>query len=145
MVNYRHTATPKGRSAEIHVITNEVYIPSTQPDPIIIGPNSVMGQLQLIKDGGLGDFDGDLHSLSKIGVGFARILGLLHHNAIVDNQAYDSNQQLTGARLRVFDDEANVPATPGGSETTGLIQEYAITAEYAGIGALTNYQLKQVT
>ena len=73
-----------------------------------------------------------------------RILGLLHQNAILDLQQYDSGSQLTYARLRVFDSAARVPATPGGSETLGLIQVYEVRATYSGIGVATNYQLKRV-
>lgn len=73
-----------------------------------------------------------------------RILGLLHENAIVDNQTYDSNTQLTSARLRVFDKASNVPSTPGGSETLGLKYEYQIEAEYDGLNKLTKYILKRV-
>lgn len=143
-VYFQHLVTPVGFSVETHVITNEVFSPQVLPDPIVVGPASIMGQLELIKDGGLGDFDPAIHTLSKLGFGLERVLGLLHHNAIVDNQTYDTNQQITSARLRVFDSAANVPAAPGGSETTGLLQEYAVTMEYIGVGVLSNYQLKQV-
>lgn len=60
-----------------------------------------------------------------------RVLGLLHQNAIIDNQAYSSGQ-LTSARLRIFDIAANVPSTPGGSEIAGLLFEYQFTATYDG-------------
>lgn len=76
-----------------------------------------------------------------------RVLGLLHMNAMVDNQAYDAFGQLTSARLRVFSAPGNVPAAPGGSEgaLNGLIHEYAIEAEYAGRNQLTNYNVRRVT
>ncbi len=73
-----------------------------------------------------------------------RIAGLLHENAIVDNQVYDSLTQLLSARLRVFDHAGNVPASPGGSETTGLKYEYEVEAEYDGLNKLTKYVLKRV-
>lgn len=73
-----------------------------------------------------------------------RIAGLLHENSIVDNQVYDSLTQLTAARLRVFDRAANVPATSGGNETTGLKYQYEIEAEYDGLNKLTKYILKRV-
>jgi hypothetical protein len=73
-----------------------------------------------------------------------RIAGLLHENAIVDNQTYDSLTQLTSARVRVFDHAGNVPATAGGSETVGLKHEYQIEAEYDGLNKLTKYVLKRV-
>jgi hypothetical protein len=144
MVTYRHADEPAGSATEIHVITNEVYVPKSQPDPVIFGPNSIMGQLQIIKDGGEGDFDPDFHALTKIGANFTRALGLLHHNSMVDNQTYDASGQLLTARLRVFDDASNVPPEPGGSEVAGLIQEYSIEATYAGLNNLKSYVLKQV-
>jgi hypothetical protein len=144
LVTYRHTGNPKGFATELHVITNEVYVPHVQPDPVIFGPHSIMGQLSDIKDGGTGDFDGALHSLAKLGLGFERVLGLLHHNAIADKQVYDSNGQMTSARLRVFDSEANVPAAPDLDEIVGLLQEYEIIATYAGLNNLRSYVLKEV-
>ena len=144
IIYYKHETSPTGFAAETHIITNEVYIPSVIPDPIIIGPDSVMGQLELIKDGGTGLFDGSEHSLYNIGESFLRVLGLLHENSMLDNQQYDSNDQLTFARLRVFDSPANIPTTPGGSETTGLTQSYEVNAEYDGPNLARNFTMKRV-
>lgn len=80
----------------------------------------------------------------SMGASIARVLGLLHFNSMVDSQQYDVNGQLIAARLRVFDSVVNMPIAPGGSETVGLIQEYAIAAEYSGLNNLTNYTLKLV-
>jgi len=73
-----------------------------------------------------------------------RIAGLLHENAIVDNQTYDGLSQLLSARVRVFERADQVPSTPGGNETTGLKHEYEVEAEYAGLNLLTKYILKRV-
>jgi len=119
IIHYRHTVFPVGFATELHTITNEVYIPRTQPDPVIVGPQTIMGQLELVK-------------------------GLLHHNSIVDNHTYDGNGNLLTARVRVFDDPGNVPSAPGGSETTGLIAEFAIDAAHAGPGVNTSFRLTRV-
>ena len=74
----------------------------------------------------------------------ARVLGLLHRNGIVDNQTYDGQNQLTSARLRVFDSAGNVPTVPGGSETVGLLHEYELESEWSGVGIVTKFLLKQV-
>lgn len=105
--------------------------------------DTVGDQLEQIMDGGTGLFvPGDsLHSLKA---DLTRALGLLHHNAILDNQIYDGNTQLTFARLRVFDTEAHVPAVPGGSEVLGLLHEYTIHAEYDGLAVVKRYALKRV-
>jgi hypothetical protein len=83
-------------------------------------------------------------TLTAIQADLARVLGLLHRNAILDNQEYDEQSQLTFARLRVFDSVANLPATPGGSETTGLLHEYEISAEYDGLNIVRKFTLKQL-
>jgi hypothetical protein len=145
LMYYRHTTTPIGFAKEIHTITNEVYIPRTNPDPIVIGPQTIMGQLELIKDGGDGDFDETQDSLHDISLDFRRILGLIHDNGIVDNHQYDAGSNLTSARLRVFDSAVNVPTTPGGSETTGLLFEYVFTGEYTGTGLQSLWTGKRIT
>ena len=91
--------------------------------------------------GGIVDISTEVNLLSA---DLARVLGLLHQNAIVDNQTYDGQNQLTSARLRVFDSAVNVPTVPGGSETVGLLHEYSIEAEWAGIGAASKFILKRV-
>jgi hypothetical protein len=83
-------------------------------------------------------------SIAQMQADIARVLGLLHRNGILDNQTYDGQGQLTSARLRVFDSPANVPTTPGGTETAGLLQEYTIESEWAGLNVATKFVLKQV-
>lgn len=116
-VYYRHQASPVGFAVETHVITNEVYIPNTQPDPIIIGSETIMGQLEVVK-------------------------GLLHHNSMLDNQVFEEGQLLS-ARLRMFDVPGNIPAVEGGSETTGLLAEFQIESEYDA-GLNKKFVLKRV-
>jgi hypothetical protein len=82
--------------------------------------------------------------LAQMTADLARVLGLLHQNAILDNQTYDTLGQLTSARLRVFDSAANVPINPGGSETVGLTQQYGIEATYAGLNVVRRFSLKKV-
>lgn len=82
--------------------------------------------------------------LSQLQADVARVLGLLQLNSMVDNQQFDGFGQLTSARLRVFDSEANVPPTPGGDEATGLLQEYSLKSEYSGVNIVTQFTLKRV-
>lgn len=100
------------------------------------------------------NFSGDFY-LSEASVGLSadltgvkadlsRILGLLHYNAMVDNQTYDSDDQLLTARLRVFNSPSNVPPTPGGLADPNVIQEYAIQAEYTSTNRSRKYTLKKV-
>ena len=56
-------------------------------------------------------------SIATIATGVARLLGLSHDNVVIDNQTWDSDNNLTGARLRVFSSAALAnAATAGGSE-----------------------------
>jgi len=83
-------------------------------------------------------------SIDSIGVGVSRSLGLLHENSLVDSQDYDLDGNLVSARLRVFDSAVNLPVIPGGTETTGLLFEYLITAGYSN-GRLDEYKIERVT
>lgn len=106
---------------------------------------SIYDTLQQIMDGGTGLFDPASDSLYMTSADLTRVLGLLHHNAILDNQQYDPNSQLISARLRVFDTAAHVPSVPGGSETLGLLHEYTIESEWGGLAEASRYALKRVS
>jgi len=144
IVYFRHTAAPVGFSTEFHLITNDIFAPVAIAEPVVIG-NNVMSELARIKDGGTGNFDVTRDSLWHLGQNVGRVMGLLHENSMVDKQGYDTNGQLTSARIRVFDSAANLPAAPEGSETTGLLFEYTVTAGYAGLGVLNEYKIERVT
>lgn len=143
LVYFRHTIIPIGFATELHVVTNDVYAPVDIAEPVIIG-NNVMSELARIKDGGTGNFSTTRDSLYHTNQTLLRILGLLHENSIVDNQQYDENNQLNSARLRVFDSVGNLPSSPGGNETTGLLFEYTITADFESLGILKEYKIARV-
>lgn len=71
------------------------------------------------------------------------VRALLHDNGMVDNQTYVDGQ-LTSARLRMFDSAANVPTTPGGSETTGLLAEFLIESTYTA-GFNNKFTIKRIS
>jgi len=56
----------------------------------------------------------------------AIVRGMCQQNYILDNTVHNSLGLLLEGRIRIFDTAANVPATGGGSETTGLIATYNI-------------------
>ena len=87
--------------------------------------------------------DDVIPSLGQLEADFVIVKALLHENAMVDSQTYIDGQ-LTSARLRVFDDAANVPADPGGSETTGLLAEFSIESTYTAGGFNNKFTLKRV-
>jgi hypothetical protein len=117
LVYFKNPTPPVSFCVEVHQVTNEIYIPHTQPDPLIVGSQTVMGQLEIVK-------------------------GLLHHNSMVDNQTFD-NGQLTSARVRMFDLPNHVPAAPGGSEVLGRLAEFQITSEYDTQGMNKKFVLKR--
>jgi hypothetical protein len=117
VIYYRHESSPVGFAAETHVITNEVYIPHAQPDPILIGSDTIMGQLELVK-------------------------GLLHHNSMLDRQVYEGSL-LRSARLRMFDHPSRVPSSPDGNETLGRLAEFEIKADYES-GVNKSFVLKRI-
>lgn len=125
---------------EIHVLYNHEIL-AMEVEVRDADVDSINYELSLIKDGGSGDFNPATDSLHAQSLSLARILGLLHHNAILDNQTYDAYGNLASARLRVFDTKGNVPAVPGGGETVGLLHQYTIEAEHAGLGAATLFKL----
>lgn len=142
LVYYKST-DPEGFAQEVHAVTNEVYVPATLPDPIVIGPDSVMGQLEWIKDGGTASFNPVTDNMHVMAESTLRALGLLHHNAIVDLQVFDPDGQLTSARVRVFQNASQVPTTPGGNETSGLLHQYSIASTYRN-GLVSSFVLKRV-
>ena len=58
----------------------------------------------------------------------AVIRGLVQQNFILDETTYNTSGLLTACRIRIYDSAANVPSTGGGSETTGLLATYNVTA-----------------
>lgn len=70
----------------------------------------------------------------------ARILGLLHDNTVIDLQVYNSEGQLTSARIRAYDSSANAQI----AGTTGLLYTWTVTAMYNSNNQLTNYSVVRV-
>lgn len=68
--------------------------------------------------------------------GIDRILGLSHDNMVQDQQAYDSDKNMTSARVRVYDTAAHALA----AGSTGLLFTYAIAAAYTN-KLLTNFSM----
>ena len=89
---------------------------------------------------------GEALDVSSIRTNVLRLLGLVHENAVVDQQTYDSEQNLTSARIRVYDTAANANAAAAISPTpylTGLKFIYEVHAEYSG-GLLSKYYMTRL-
>ena len=65
-----------------------------------------------------------------------RLLGMLHENAVFDQQVYNLVGKLTGGRLRCFTSKAAADA----QDTGGLVFAYQITAEYSN-NQLSSYKI----
>lgn len=85
------------------------------------------------------------NALDDLAATLARVLGLVHENAFIDNMVY-ANGVLVTARVRVFNSGATcAAATDGGSETAGLVATYAIeaTTEQGGTDLKTYRMVRQ--
>jgi hypothetical protein len=144
LVYFENTGTPQGSTVETHIFTNELVISAAEPNPLTEVSDAILDELEQMKDGGTGDFDPSTDSLHALGESAIRLAGLSRENSIYDQIVVDEYDQPKFGRLRVFDSAANVPSTPDGYETTGLLHEYVIEATYAGRNLLTSFVLKRV-
>ena len=85
------------------------------------------------------DLESELVEVSSDKTNILRILGLLHHKAILDSQMYDAAGNLTSARVRAYDtqDHANL----GG--LTGLLFTWQVVAVYTN-GRVSDFRIKEV-
>jgi hypothetical protein len=84
-------------------------------------------------------------SVDDLAAKIARILGLVHENAFIDETVFDSWGQLTTCRIRIFDSKEHAElATDGGSEALGLIATYHMAATYEAAGRLGTYRYLKV-
>lgn len=65
-----------------------------------------------------------------------RILGLLHENTVVDQQTYNTNNQLLTARIRAYDSKTNADL----AGATGLLFTWHANATFSG-QHLTNFKI----
>lgn len=63
----------------------------------------------------------------------SRMLGQLHENSVLDTTTFDTNNNMTSGRLRLYSSKANAEAAGG----TGLLATYTITATYSGVQLAT--------
>lgn len=141
---FEHAADPVGSAAETHVFTDEIFVTDGQTAPVTVTNQTVLGNLELMKDGGTGDFNATADSLHGLAASAARLAGLSRENSLFDRVEVDPYGQPTAGRLRVFDAAVNVPGAPGGNETLGLQHEYAMAATYAGQNVLVSFSLTRI-
>jgi hypothetical protein len=68
-----------------------------------------------------------------------RLLGLAHYNSIVDSTTYDTDGNLTSARIRCYDSAINALA----AGAPGLLFQYDMVSTYLG-GQMSTYSLRKV-
>src|SRR6267154_1660360 len=70
----------------------------------------------------------DSTNLPGMAVQLTRALGLMHENTVIDNTVFDGSNNLTAARMRLYNSKANALLAGGG----GLVATYTVTATYTG-------------
>jgi len=74
--------------------------------------------------------------VNSIRTNITRLLGLVHDNAVVDNQTYNGTGQLLTARIRAYNSKTNADL----AGATGLLFTWFVTASYTGLN-LTNFKI----
>lgn len=96
---------------------------------------------QLFFDAGLTvpapyDLESEIIEVSSDKSNILRILGLLHENAVFDQQVFDVSGNLVSGRIRSYDTKLNAQA----AGLTGLLFTWLLSAVYTG-GQLSRYSL----
>lgn len=70
----------------------------------------------------------DTATTTGLSAQLTRALGLMHENSVIDNTVFDGSNNLTAARMRIYNSRANALLAGAG----GLVATYTITATYVG-------------
>lgn len=82
------------------------------------------------------DLDAEIVEVSSDKVNLLRILGMMHENAVYDQQVYDAGRNLTAGRVRCYKSKAAALA----QDPAGLLFTYQLTAAYTN-GNLSFYRI----
>lgn len=74
------------------------------------------------------------NSMTIVQADLKRVLGLMHENIFIDNPIYDGNNNMIGARIRIYSN----PASTGSSNN--IIGTYEITVTPDGPGRFTEWK-----
>ena len=92
------------------------------------------------------DHQGETLDVNSFRTNILRILGLLHENAVVDQQSYDSDGNLTQARIRSYNsaiNAQNASAVSPNTYNTGLLFTWQVDATYSS-GSLVKYTITRL-
>jgi hypothetical protein len=114
-----------------------VYAVNYTPDHV--GYHSIV--YQLFMDAGFAvpapyDSEAEVLDVSEDQTDLRRIMGMLHENAVYDQQVYDGARNLTAGRVRCYRDKTAALA----QDPAGLLFTYQLTAAYTN-GNLSFYRI----
>jgi len=99
--NYKYRFTPNQTGTWYVVLVHPLYFPWGKSDDVQV-------------------YQGDI---SDIYSNVIKTLGLVHRNIYIDETNYDDNGNMISARVRIYDEAANV------GTNTGVIETYLITSD----------------
>lgn len=118
-------------------LADGIYAASYTPDQV--GYHSIV--YQLFVDSGFTvpapyDLEAEVLDVSEDQTDLRRILGMLHENAVYDQQVFDGARNLTSGRVRCYKDKTAALA----QDPAGLLFTYQLTAAYTN-GNLSFYRI----
>ena len=110
--NYKFTFTPDENGVWYVNVTNSNYFPWGKNDDVYVQESDLTSVYEMVR----------------------KTLGLVHHNMYIDEPVYDDTGNMISARVRIYDDAANV------GTNTGVIESYRIEADGTQCGQFTYWQ-----
>jgi len=110
--NYRYSFTPNLNGVWYINVTNPTYFPWGKNDDVYVDTTDLTGVYEITR----------------------RTLGLIHHNFYIDQPIYDDFGNMVSARVRIYDDVANV------GTSVGVIETYMITSDAEACGQFSYWK-----
>jgi len=84
------------------------------------------------------EYEAEVLEVSSDKTNILRLLGLMHHKAVLDQQMFDGAGNLTSARLRAYDTQAHADL----AGLTGLLFTWQVAALYTS-GRVSDFRIKE--
>ena len=110
--NYKYTFTPSDNGIWYVNVTHPEYFPWGKNDDVYVEETDLTAIYEIVR----------------------RTLGLVHHNMYIDEPTYDEHGNMIAARVRIYDDEANV------GTDTGVVETYRIESDAEACGQFTYWK-----
>jgi len=114
--NYKYSFVPNLNGVWYVIISHPTYFPWGKSDDVKVDEGS---QTQIYET-------------------VIRTLGLVHHNVFIDNATYGAEGSLISARVRIYNNNANV------GTDNGVIETYLITADELSCGQFSFWSQKKI-